>query len=95
MPNGGKVRVGTRVGKKVVCIFVQDEGPGISKEILERVFSPFFTTKARGTGLGLAVVRKAVTRHKGKLFIYSEENKGTCFSIYLKLYKKNGDTKYG
>lgn len=95
MPNGGTVRVGTRVGRTVVCIYVQDEGPGISKEILEKVFSPFFTTKARGTGLGLAVVRKAVARHKGKLFIHSQENKGTCFAIYLRIYKKAGDTKYG
>lgn len=95
MPNGGHVRVGTRVGKKAVCIYVADDGPGIPDHLREQIFSPFFTTKARGTGLGLAVVRKAVTRHKGKLFIHSKEGEGTCFEIYLRLYQKTGDTRYG
>jgi len=43
----------------------------------------------------LAVVGKAIARHKGKLFIKSELGKGTCFQIYLKIYKKTGDTNYG
>ena len=55
----------------------------------------FFTTKARGTGLGLAVVGKAMARHKGKIFIHSQEGKGTCFELYLKIYRKPGDTSYG
>lgn len=93
--NGGKVRVGTQVGKKAVCIYVEDDGPGICDELKDKIFSPFFTTKARGTGLGLAVVRKAVSRHKGKLFIHSEQGKGTCFAMYFRIYKKIGDTKYG
>ncbi|MBR5609496.1 MAG: GHKL domain-containing protein [Elusimicrobiaceae bacterium] len=91
----GQVRIGTQVGKKAVCIYVEDNGPGINAELKEKIFSAFFTTKARGTGLGLAVVRKAVTRHKGKLFIHSEEGKGTCFAMYFRIYKKTGDTKYG
>ena len=91
----GQIRIGTQVGKKAVCVYVEDNGPGIDAELKEKIFSPFFTTKARGTGLGLAVVRKAVTRHKGKLFIHSEEGKGTCFAMYFRIYKKTGDTKYG
>lgn len=91
----GQIRIGTQVGKKAVCIYVEDNGPGINAELKEKIFSAFFTTKARGTGLGLAVVRKAVTRHKGKLFIHSEEGKGTCFAMYFRIYKKTGDTKYG
>ncbi|MBQ8032828.1 MAG: hypothetical protein IJ266_02575, partial [Elusimicrobiaceae bacterium] len=66
-----------------------------TEEIRQNMFSPFFTTKARGTGLGLAVVRKAITRHKGKLMIKSELGKGTCFQIYLKIYRRTGDTNYG
>lgn len=95
MPNGGTLTIGTRVGRKMVCIFVSDTGPGISEEVRHKMFAPFFTTKARGTGLGLAVVSKAIARHKGKLFIRSEEGKGTTFQIYLKIYKKAGDTNYG
>ena len=95
MQDKGNITVGTKVGKKVVCIFVQDEGPGISQELRGKIFSPFFTTKARGTGLGLAVVGKAMARHKGKIFIHSQEGKGTRFELYLKIYKKPGDTSYG
>ena len=95
MANGGTLTVGTRVGRRAVCIFVQDTGPGLSEEVRRKMFAPFFTTKARGTGLGLAVVGKAIARHKGKLFIKSELGKGTCFQIYLKIYKKTGDTNYG
>lgn len=95
MANGGTLTVGTRIGRKAVCIFVQDTGPGLTDEIRRKMFAPFFTTKARGTGLGLAVVGKAIARHKGKLFIKSELGQGTCFQIYLKIYKKTGDTNYG
>ncbi len=95
MQGKGTVTVGSRVGKNAACIYIADEGPGISDELKEKIFSPFFTTKARGTGLGLAVVRKAVSRHKGKLFIHSEEGKGSVFEIYLRIYRKTGDTKYG
>lgn len=95
MQGSGTLTVGTRVGRRLVCIFVSDTGPGISEEVRHKMFAPFFTTKARGTGLGLAVVGKAVSRHKGKLFIKSEPGKGSCFQIYLKIYKKPGDTNYG
>ncbi len=95
MPTGGTVTVGAKIGKRLVCIYVSDTGPGLSEDVRREMFSPFFTTKARGTGLGLAVVRKAITRHKGKLFIKSALGKGTTFQIYLKIYRKTGDTNYG
>lgn len=95
MQGEGVVTVGTKVGKKTVCVYVADEGPGVSEELKAKIFAPFFTTKARGTGLGLAVVRKAIGRHKGKLFIRNGKEKGAVFQIYLRIYNKTGDTKYG
>lgn len=95
MQGSGTLTVGTRVGRRAVCIFVADTGPGLTEEVRHKMFAPFFTTKARGTGLGLAVVGKAISRHKGKLFIKSELGKGSCFQIYLKIYRKPGDTNYG
>lgn len=95
MQGSGTLTVGTRVGRRAVCIFVADTGTGITEDVRRKMFAPFFTTKARGTGLGLAVVGKAITRHKGKLFIKSELGKGSCFQIYLKIYRKAGDTNYG
>lgn len=95
MPNGGTLTVGTKIGRRLVCIYIADQGTGITEEVRQKMFAPFFTTKARGTGLGLAVVGKAISRHKGKLFINSVPGKGTCFQIYLKIYRKPGDTNYG
>ena len=95
MPTGGTVTVGSKVGKRLVCLYVADTGSGLTDEIRAQMFSPFFTTKARGTGLGLAVVRRAITRHRGKLFIKSKLGQGSCFEIYLKIYHRVGDTNYG
>ena len=95
MQNQGTLTVGTKSGRDMVCIYVQDTGPGIPADIRQKIFAPFFTTKARGTGLGLAVVGKAVARHQGKIFITSEEGKGSCFQLYLKIYQQLGDTRYG
>lgn len=95
MAGQGTLTVTTRVGRNIVGISIADTGPGISEEIRQKMFSPFFTTKARGTGLGLAVVGKALQRHKGKIFITSEKGKGTTFHLYLKIYRRAGDTVYG
>ena len=95
MGGEGILTVRTRVGKKMVGIYISDTGPGIGEDIRPKIFAPFFTTKARGTGLGLAVVGKAMMRHKGKLFIVSEKGKGTCFLLYFKIYRREGDTVYG
>jgi signal transduction histidine kinase len=64
-------------------IAVQDTGVGISKETLQRVMEPLFTTKARGIGLGLAISRAIVEKHNGKLTASSEVGQGTTFTIRL------------
>ena len=91
----GTVTVSTQVGKRALGISIADTGPGVSEEVRKKMFSPFFTTKARGTGLGLAVVGKALLRHKGKIFITSQLGKGTTFHLYFKIYRRAGDTIYG
>jgi signal transduction histidine kinase len=84
MPEHGKVYVRSEVvDGNMVRIDVEDTGPGIPKETLEKIFAPFFTTKARGTGLGLAVVKKVADRHKGKVEVTSVVGQGTCFKIYI------------
>jgi signal transduction histidine kinase len=64
-----------------------DTGIGISKENLNRLFTPFFTTKAKGkgVGLGLSVVHGIIGKHKGKIEVESEPDVGTTFSIYLEV----------
>ncbi|HAF94451.1 MAG: hypothetical protein A2X34_00815 [Elusimicrobia bacterium GWC2_51_8] len=84
MPEQGKIFIRTVVSAPdTVRIDIEDTGPGIPKETLEKIFAPFFTTKARGTGLGLAVVKKIADRHKGRVEVSSVVGKGTCFKIFL------------
>ncbi len=66
-----------------VVIEVRDSGPGISPDDLERIFSPFFTTKPQGTGLGLAIVRKVVDAHDGRIDAASAPERGATFRITL------------
>ena len=88
MPERGRVFVRSEmVGTDQVRIDVEDTGAGIPKEALEKIFAPFFTTKARGTGLGLAVVKKVADRHKGKVEVTSVVGQGTCFRIFLPVVK--------
>jgi len=72
-------------GTKVVSIAVQDNGPGIPPEILDRVFDPFFSTKetGQGTGLGLAVSARLIEGMAGTIRVDSPKSGGTCFSVYL------------
>ena len=66
-----------------VSIEVRDNGPGISPDDLERIFSPFFTTKPQGTGLGLAIVRKVVDAHDGRIDAVSAPGRGASFKVTL------------
>ena len=68
---------------KFVKITFRDEGCGISDEIIDKIFDPYFTTKVSGSGLGLTTVYSIITKHKGKILVESEINKGTKFTIYL------------
>ncbi|MBE4906866.1 PAS domain S-box protein [Bacillus luteolus] len=82
MPTGGLMTINTYLEKNHVVIDIKDEGCGIPKEKLINIGQPFFTTKEKGTGLGLAVSFSIIENHKGEIDIDSEEGKGT--SIYVK-----------
>jgi len=90
MPERGRVTIATAIDPsgESVHIDIGDAGPGIPKDVFEKIFAPFFTTKARGTGLGLAVVKKVVDRHKGKVEVATELGKGTTFRIHIPVFKE-------
>jgi signal transduction histidine kinase len=67
----------------MVVIEVADNGAGVPRDILEKVFSPFFTTKAQGSGLGLAIVRKIVDAHDGRIDLSTRVGGGACFRVTL------------
>ncbi len=87
MPEGGQLTVKACLqpdSQKNIEITFSDNGMGIKKENLSKLFNPFFTTKVRGTGLGLAVCRRIIVeRHHGKIHVESEENRGTTVKVEL------------
>ncbi|HUJ19430.1 MAG TPA: ATP-binding protein, partial [Nitrospirota bacterium] len=97
MQSGGKLTLVTRMsdqftsvqsdGKKLrlMVVKVNDTGRGIKQEHLNDIFTPFFTTKDKGVGLGLALSYQIIQEHLGTMRVESQENEGTTFSIYLPL----------
>jgi signal transduction histidine kinase len=85
MPDGGTVTVSTQVDADYVVARVADTGVGISAENLQRLFQPFFTTKEKGIGLGLAVTHGLVQGHRGTIDVTSTLGKGTTFAVRLPL----------
>ncbi|UCE66433.1 MAG: PAS domain-containing protein [Candidatus Zixiibacteriota bacterium] len=90
MPEGGDIIVEARLEKKRIegrhdelLISIIDTGEGIDPEIKGKLFNPFFTTKAGGTGLGLALVKKIVIMHQGRIEFQSKPGKGTRFTVRL------------
>lgn len=83
MPHGGTVRVTTRVGESFVDLEVSDTGTGIPEDLLTQVFSPFFSTKDRGAGLGLAMTKKIVEDLGGEVRLESAVGEGTTVTLRL------------
>jgi signal transduction histidine kinase len=79
----GRVRVGVNEQDEMLCLKISDEGPGIKPQDLVRVFQPFYSTKLRGFGLGLAACKQIVDAHGGKMEVESAPGKGTTFRVYL------------
>ena len=88
-----KVELVIQIHSNHFLIEVADNGPGIPESIREQLFEPFFSTKQRGTGLGLAVVDAVIKAHRGKLTYISHEEKGTRFSIQLPISKNEPMTQ--
>lgn len=83
MPDGGKLDIAIAVGDSFVAIDFVDSGIGIPEESMGRIFEPYHTTKAKGNGLGLMIVKKIVEAHGGQIEVASREGKGTRFRIQL------------
>jgi signal transduction histidine kinase len=83
MPEGGRVKVAVRLADTRCEIRVTDTGPGIPKEVQERIFDPYFTTKDKGSGIGLAFTRRTMQLHGGAVTVDSEAGRGTTMVLSL------------
>jgi signal transduction histidine kinase len=80
---GGRVEISARARDGVVRVEVRDDGPGVPPELREKIFTPFFTTREKGTGLGLAFVREIVRDHGGDVMVGDAPGGGSVFSFDL------------
>ncbi|MBI5056692.1 MAG: hypothetical protein HZB61_08765 [Nitrospirae bacterium] len=89
MPDGGRLEIVMDAADGFTTVSVIDEGEGISRENIEKIFDPFFSTKDKGTGLGLTIAYKIVQRHNGFIKAFINENKGCTFRLYFPENKNN------
>jgi len=83
MPEGGRLTLSIASDDEDTVISIIDTGQGIEPDMLERIFTPFVTTKASGTGLGLAKVFSIMENHDGRIECISEKDAGATFSLYI------------
>ncbi len=88
MTSGGILRIRTEAVADRIAVTVRDTGGGIPPDLLQRMFEPYFTTKAEGTGLGLMIVQRVVREHGGLIEVSSEPGRGTTFRILLPIADK-------
>jgi len=87
MPRGGELLVRTDRQKQNARIEISDTGCGIPSAKLPHIFQPYYSSRRRGTGLGLASAKKIITAHEGTVSVNSDTSKGTSFIIQLPLYQ--------
>ncbi|MBI3754776.1 MAG: two-component sensor histidine kinase, partial [Deltaproteobacteria bacterium] len=83
MPNGGELSIGTALADGCVVIQVADSGDGIAEDDLQKIFEPYFTTKVAGIGLGLAITKRVIEEHNGRIEVKSRPGQGTVVSLEL------------
>jgi signal transduction histidine kinase len=89
MPNGGIIHVDIKPKNEALEIQFSDDGIGIPKENIDKIFDPLFSTKPQGTGLGLSVCQSLVSNHSGSIEVHSEIDFGATFIIRIPLFPKN------
>ena len=83
MPEGGKLTITSKESNGNLEIAFTDTGTGIPKDIIEKIWTPLFTTKAKGMGLGLSICKRIVEAHRGSISVKSTVGKGATFTVTL------------
>ena len=89
MPNNRSLRINQTYYKNIIQIHIRDEGTGMTQEQIDRLGEPYFTTKEKGTGLGLMVSYSIIKAMGGDILVTSEQGKGTCFSLRLPILQES------
>jgi two-component system NtrC family sensor kinase len=93
MPGGGTLTLSSSIKDHGSFICVEDTGSGIPEEVRPKIFSPYFTTKEGGTGLGLSGAHRIITAQGGRIFFTSEKGKGTKFCAELPIAKERKEKR--
>jgi PAS domain S-box-containing protein len=88
MTKGGTLTLQTGAGSEGVWVSVADTGRGIPQDQLNRIFEPFYTTKEKGSGLGLMIVQRIIRAHDGRIELESQVGRGTKFRLWLPLHER-------
>jgi signal transduction histidine kinase len=89
MPNGGKITIDSNQVNSSLEVSFSDTGKGIADDVLPKLFSPLFTTKAQGMGFGLAICKRIIEAHGGTIKVKTTKNKGTTFTVTLPIEPKH------
>jgi two-component system nitrogen regulation sensor histidine kinase NtrY len=85
MPNGGQITLNTHLEvENIIIVEIADTGCGMSDEVRQKIFTPYFTTKEKGTGLGMAIVAQIIEEHGGSISVESTQGVGTKVIVKLK-----------
>ena len=93
MPDAGELTVSTRKNDDFVEVAFTDTGVGIPEKNMDKLFTPLFTTKSQGVGLGLAICKNLVEAHNGRIEVKSKVGKGTTFTVKLPIHQTEGGEK--
>jgi len=88
MPEGGEIKISMSIKSGHALITFEDTGIGIPEDKIKEIFRPFFTTKSKGLGLGLAICKKLIEAHGGSIFVRSKVGEGSRFEIRLPFRKR-------
>jgi two-component system NtrC family sensor kinase len=97
MADGGELKIKTQRAKRMddsrIFLMITDSGIGIPEEQRSKIFQPFYSTKEKGTGMGLSICRRIVNEHDGEILVDSEPGKWTTFSVILPIQGKNNPVR--
>jgi two-component system sensor histidine kinase HydH len=95
MPNGGRLIIKSESAENNAIFSFKDTGTGMTEEVMSKIWTPLFTTKARGMGFGLAICKRVIDAHGGSISAESEVGKGSVFTVTFPIQPKTVEEKQG